>query len=105
MPVVRTLVMMLVWATVLSAEPVDLYWPNRKSPKLTTERWVGEEGVKAVVILAIDDMREHHKYEAYLRPILDRLKQLDGRAPVSIMTCRVNPELEHLQKWLKEGVS
>jgi putative membrane-bound dehydrogenase-like protein len=67
--------------------------------------WVGEDGVEAVVILAIDDMRGHERWEAYLRPILERLKKIDGRAPVSIMTCSIDPQHEHLQKWLKEGVS
>src|SRR5262249_7198077 len=29
----------------------------------------------------------------------------DGRAPVSIMTCTIDPNHPHLQTWLKEGVS
>lgn len=81
------------------------FYPNLKFPKLITPQWVGEEGVDAVVIFAIDDMREVQKYETYLRPILERLKKIDGRAPVSIMTCSIDPKNEHLQKWLKEGVS
>jgi len=83
----------------------DPYYVHRDSPKLTTPRWVGEEGVEAVVILGIDDMRGHEKWEAFLRPILNRLKKIDGRAPVSIMTCQVDPNEPHLQTWLKEGVS
>src|SRR5882757_9287236 len=62
------------------------YYPHRDFPKLITPQWVGEAGVECVVTLAIDDMRDSAKYEAYLRPILDRLKQIDGRAPVSIMS-------------------
>ena len=81
------------------------YYPHLKSPKLTTPQWVGEKGVEAVVILAIDDMRDPKKYEDYLRPILIRLKQIDGRAPVSIMTCNINPKDEQLQQWLAEGLS
>jgi putative membrane-bound dehydrogenase-like protein len=81
------------------------WYPHRGFPKLTTPQWVGEEGVDAVVVLAIDDMRGHEKWEAYLRPILDRLKQIDGRAPVSIMTCRIEPDDPHLEKWLAEGLS
>ena len=69
----------------------DPYYVGRTFPKLVTPQWVGEEGVEAVVILSIDDMRDTGKYEAWLRPILDRLKKLDGRAPVSIMTCKVDP--------------
>ncbi|MEK6233687.1 MAG: polysaccharide deacetylase family protein, partial [Planctomycetales bacterium] len=91
----------------------DPYYVSREFPKLTTPQWVGEEGVEAVVVLAIDDMRGMGeqataglmKYENYLRPILDRLKRIDGRAPVSIMTNHVDPQHPHLQKWLKEGVS
>jgi hypothetical protein len=85
--------------------PFDPYYPHRDFPKLITPQWVGEEGVECVVTLAIDDMRESAKYEAFLRPILDRLKQIDGRAPVSIMTNTVEPGDPHLQKWLKEGLS
>jgi len=83
----------------------DIYYPHAKFPKLITPQWVGEEGVDAVVILAIDDMRDTAKYEAYLRPILQRLKAIDGRAPVSIMTCAVKPDDPQLQTWLEEGLS
>ncbi|MCA1684917.1 MAG: FG-GAP-like repeat-containing protein, partial [Planctomycetia bacterium] len=51
------------------------------------------------------DMRDPAKYETFLRPILDRLKAIDGRAPVSIMTCSVRPDDPRLQAWLKEGLS
>ena len=81
------------------------WYPHTEFPKLTTPQWLGEEGVDAVVVLAIDDMRDTAKYEAYLRPILQRLKQIDGRAPVSIMTCNVKPDDPQLQTWLDEGLS
>lgn len=83
----------------------DPYYPHGGFAKLTTPQWVGEKDVECVVVLAIDDMRDPAKYEAYLRPILDRLKQIDGRAPVSIMTNQVDPQDERLQGWLKEGLS
>ena len=67
------------------------YYPGRNYPKLTTPQWVGEAGVEAVVILAIDDMRDHRRYETFLHPIVNRLKQIDGRAPVSIMACTGTP--------------
>lgn len=86
-------------------EPTDPYYVHRDFPKLTTPQWVGEEGVDAVVVLAIDDMSDSAKYEAYLRPILDRLKAIDQRAPVSIMTNRIDPQDPHLQQWLQEGLS
>ncbi len=86
-------------------EPCNPWYVHRDFPKLTTPMWVGEEGVEAVVILGIDDMRGYEKWEAYLRPILNRLKQIDGRAPVSIFTCSIDPKQPHLQQWLEEGLS
>ncbi|OAI54894.1 hypothetical protein AYO44_14035 [Planctomycetaceae bacterium SCGC AG-212-F19] len=83
----------------------DLYCVGRTFPKLITPQWVGEEGVEAVVILGIDDMKDSKKYEDFLRPILNRLKKIDGRAPVSIMSCQVKPDDPQLQAWLKEGLS
>ncbi|HIN95671.1 MAG TPA: dehydrogenase, partial [Planctomycetes bacterium] len=84
---------------------LDPYYVSGDFPKLTTPQWVGEAGVEAVVVLAIDDMRDTARYEAFLRPILQRLKKIDGRAPVSIMTNSVNPRDPLLAKWLKEGLS
>lgn len=81
------------------------FYPGLNFPKLTTPQWVGESGVEAVVVLAIDDMRETPKYEQMLRPILERLKRIDGRAPVSIMCNTLATTNEQLQAWLKEGLS
>ena len=53
-------------------------------------------------------MRDTARYENYLRPILDRLKQVknsDGLSRMSIFTNAVNPKDEQLHKWLKEGLS
>jgi len=83
----------------------EVWYPHQDFPKLITPQWVGEDGVDCVITLAIDDMRDTAKYEAYLRPILQRLKQIDGRAPVSIMTCAVKPDDPQLQSWLQEGLS
>jgi putative membrane-bound dehydrogenase-like protein len=83
----------------------DPYYVSRHFPKLVTPQWVGEDGVEAVVILAIDDLRDPARYEAFLRPILRRLKEIDGRAAVSIMTNQVDPQHPQLQAWLKEGLS
>jgi putative membrane-bound dehydrogenase-like protein len=83
----------------------DPFYVGKDFPKLTTPQWIGETGVQAVVVLAIDDMQESKQYETFLRPILERLKQIDGRAPVSIMTRSVKPEDPQLQSWLKEGLS
>ena len=83
----------------------DPFYVHRDFPKLTTPQWVGEPGVEAVVVLAIDDMRETSKYETFLRPVLERLKKIDGRAPVSIMTNTNDVQNPRLQSWLKEGLS
>ena len=84
---------------------VQPYYPNGEFPKLITPQWVGEDGVDTVITLGIDDMRDTAGYEAYLRPILSKLKEIDGRAPVSIMTCSVDPQDPQLQEWLSEGLS
>src|ERR1700676_2894404 len=86
-------------------DELDPYYPHRDFPKLITPQWVGDKDVECVVVLAIDDMRDPKKYETFLRPILRRLKEIDGRAPVSIMTCKVDPLDPQLQYWLKEGLS
>src|SRR6185369_7932892 len=84
----------------------DPFYVGRDFPKLITPQWVGEEGVDAVVVLAIDDMRNNEpKYETVLRSILERLKKIDGRAPVSIMVNQTSPTNELVLKWLKEGLS
>jgi putative membrane-bound dehydrogenase-like protein len=83
----------------------DSYVVGLESAKLSTPQWIGEGGVEAVATLGIDDMADVSQYENYLRPLLNRLKQIDGRAPVSIMTIKVDPQHPQLQAWLKEGVS
>lgn len=84
----------------------DPFYVGLNFPKLTTPQWIGEPEVEAVVVLAIDDMGTNHlHYENYLRPILQRLKRIYGRAPLSIFCNRINPDEPHLRKWLAEGVS
>src|SRR5689334_2324634 len=90
---------------IINLDAESPYYPNRSYPKLITPQWVGEDGVDAVVIFAIDDMRDHRRYETFLRPIIDRLKQIDGKAHLSIMTCKIDPATPALQDWLKEGLS
>ena len=86
-------------------DSTDPFYVGTDFPKLITPQWVGEEGVDAVVILAVDDMTEARNYERFLRPILDRLKRIDGRAPVSIMTRSVPVNDRLVQTWLQEGLS
>ena len=85
--------------------PCDPYYVGTHFPKLITPQWVGEEGVDAVVVLAIDDMRDPVRYEEYLRPIIKRLKEIDGRAPISIMTNQVNPNDKQVAQWVAEGLT
>jgi len=86
-------------------EPCDPYYVGRNTAKLITPQWVGEPGVEAVIVLANDDLRDPARHEAYLRPILERSKEIDGRAPVSLMTNQVDPKDPQLQTWLDEGLS
>ena len=81
------------------------YYVQQNFARLITPQWIGEEGVDAVVILSIDDMRDPVVYENYLRPILKRLHEIEDRAPVSIFTNSVNPQDPQLQSWIKEGLS
>src|SRR5262245_41813046 len=81
------------------------YYVNRTYPKLITPPWVGEGGGEAVGGHGIDGRREPKKWESDRRPILPGRKKIDGRAPVSIMTCKIEPNEPHLQAWLKEGLS
>lgn len=50
-------------------------------------------------------MSSHTRYEDYLRPVLNRLKQIDGLSPVSIFCHALDPNEKHLQQWLQEGVN
>ena len=87
-----TLIMICLWANSSLLAQVDAnrlshlnafcdpYCPTLSFAKLTTPQWVGDEGVEAVISLGIDDMREVGPYENYLRPILERLKAIDGTA-------------------------
>lgn len=84
-------------------EYANPYYAGLQTAKLTTPQWVGDEGVEAVIVLAIDDLGDPAKYEAYLRPILERLQQIDGRSPVSLMTKTVDPDSTQIQAWLREA--
>ena len=87
-------------------EPNNPWQFDQQSPKLTTPQWIGEEGVEAVVVLAIDDMSgDGQHFRDYLTPIIERLKVIDGRGAVSITCNRPNPEHPNMQWLLEEGVS
>ena len=82
----------------------DPFYPNLGLARFITPQWIGEAGVEAAVILSIDDLKVTARYETYLRPILDRLKQIDGHAPFSIMCNDSPPDDPQFASWLKEGV-
>ncbi|MGD9647394.1 MAG: PVC-type heme-binding CxxCH protein, partial [Pirellulales bacterium] len=83
----------------------DPFYASLRHARLTTPQWIGEPKIDAVVVLAIDDLRDPPRWEAYLRPIINRLTERAGAAPVSIMTCQVPPSDPQLQAWLAEGLS
>ena len=87
-------------------EPNNPWQFDQKSPKLTTPQWIGEEGVEAVIVLAIDDMSgDGQRFRDYLTPIIERLKVIDGRGAVSITCNRPDPAHPNMQWLLGEGVS
>src|SRR6185436_8744278 len=91
----RPLILLLTLLPAFAASPANRltylaednpFYVNGQFPKLTTPQWIGEPNVDAVVTLGVDDMRASDPYEKFLRPLLERLKQIDGRAPVSIFS-------------------
>lgn len=85
--------------------PCDPVYPHGGFARLETPQWVGEQGVDAVVVLSVDDLRDTKRFEEFLRPIADRLKALYGRAPLSLMANKVDPQDPLVQQWLAEGMS
>ncbi len=83
----------------------DPFYVDHTFPKLTTPQWIGDPATDAVIVLAIDDMREPEKYEAFLRPIIERLNAIDSKSHVSIMSNAIDPSLDHYQDWIHEGIS
>ncbi|MEX0794213.1 MAG: polysaccharide deacetylase family protein, partial [Pirellulaceae bacterium] len=81
------------------------YYPHQAFAKLTTPQWIGDPEAEAVVVLAVDDLRDIGHFDQYLRPIFERLKEINGKASVSIMTNQVDPTDERLQAWIAEGIN
>ena len=56
-------------------EPNNPWQFHRESAKLITPQWIGEEGVEAVLVLAIDDLAgDGQGFRNYLTPIIERLQ-------------------------------
>jgi hypothetical protein len=81
------------------------YYAGLTTAKLVTPQWVGQDGVEAVIVFSVDDLADPAVHERYLRPIIERLKKIDGRAPVSLMAKTAKPENPQLVQWLGEGLS
>ena len=62
----------------------DPYYVGPKTAKLTTPQWIGEQGVEAAAILSNDDLRDAKNHEQFLRPIVERLKKIDGPRTVQL---------------------
>ena len=87
-------------------EPNNPWQFNRQSAKLITPQWIGEDGVDGVAVLAIDDMSgDGQHFRNYLTPIIERLKLIDKRGPVSITCNRPQPEHPNMQWFFDQGVS
>ncbi len=85
--------------------PCDPYYVGLQAATFVTPQWVGDEGVDLVVVLSIDDLRDSAVFEKYLAPVFERLKKIDGRTPVSMMTNRFDPNDPRLAAWFKNGVN
>jgi len=87
-------------------EPNNPWQSHHGSAKLVTPQWIGEDGVEAVVVLAIDDLNgDGQHFRNYLTPIIERLQKIDGRGPVSITCNRPDPVQPNMQWFLEQGVS
>jgi hypothetical protein len=99
----------------------DPYYPHGDFPKFTVPSWIGEPEVEAVIVLSIDDMcrpfpksrpqglptyaRQPKVYFDFLKPIADRLFQIDGRAPISVFSLQLDPDDKVVRQMLKMGMS
>lgn len=86
-------------------EFADPYYVGLDTARLTTPQWVGDEGVQTVIVLSIDDLRDPERFETFLRPVLERLKEIDGRAPVSCMGNQLDLQHPLLRRWIAEGLT
>ncbi len=91
-------------------EPFNPYYPHTTFPRLVTPQWVGEEGVRAVILLTIDDLRSDRKpdpavFEQFLRPVFDELKAVQGKAAVTLMANSVAADDPVVLRWLEEGAA
>ena len=83
----------------------DPYYAGLDTARLVTPQWIGDEGVEAAAILSNDDLRDAKHHEQFLRPIVERLKKIDGRGSFSCMGNKIDLDDPIYQKWFQEQVS
>jgi len=84
----------------------DPYYVDHESARLVTPQWVGEAGVECVIVPAIDDLRDNAAHlDALIRPMIERLKAIDGRAPITHFALRCEADDPLVRRWLDEGLS
>lgn len=83
----------------------DPYYAGLDTARLVTPQWIGDEGVEAAAILSNDDLRDAKHHEQFLRPIVERLKKIDGRGSFSCMGNKIDLNDPIYQKWFQEQVS
>ena len=83
----------------------DPYYAGLDTARLITPQWIGDQGVEAAAILSNDDLRDAEHHEQFLRPIVERLKKIDGRGSFSCMGNKIDLSDPIYQKWFQEQVS
>lgn len=83
----------------------DPYYAGLDTARLITPQWIGDKGVEAAAILSNDDLRDAKHHEQFLRPIVERLKKIDGRGSFSCMGNKIDLNDPIYQKWFQEQVS
>jgi len=83
----------------------DPFYPSQDFPKLITPQWVGEAAIEAAVILSIEGTGPYDELRAYLRPIMRRLVQIEGRAPLTILAEQEAFAALQAAAWLPPGVA
>ncbi len=102
-------------------EEQDPYHVDGSFPKLTTPMWIGEKGVDAAILLSIDDMcrpfpegrpkglpvyaRQPRVYFDFLKPAINRLREIDGRAPISVFCLQLDRDDEIVREMLRLDLS
>lgn len=84
----------------------DPFYPRSGTARLVTPQWIGEPGVDAAVVLTVDGLDDVtiEQAEAYLTPVLERLRKIDGRSHLSVMVGALGPDDRRLRAWVDAGL-